>query len=108
MKCFAPWHSILVRFNGDIVPDGVYLKRYGNVLETPLNDLLNSNTASYTRDSIRSGVLPPECEQCALKEASVGHSRRMFFKDLLNPMLEKTNNSYTKNFNDIMFLEFNF
>ena len=74
MKCFAPWHSILVRFNGDIVPDGVYLKRYGNVLETPLNDLLNSYTASYTRDSIRSGVLPPECEQCALKEASVGHS----------------------------------
>ena len=107
MKCFAPWHSILVRFNGDIVPDGVYLKRYGNVLETPLNDLLNSNTASYTRDSIRSGVLPPECEQCALKEASVGHSRRKFFEDILNPMLIGKEYDYSKNFTDIYFLEFN-
>ena len=107
MKCFAPWHSILVRFNGDIVPDGVYLKRYGNVLQTPLNDLLNSYTASHTRDSIRSGVLPPECEQCALKEASVGHSRRLFFRDILNPMLEDKEYDYSKNFTDIYFLEFN-
>ena len=107
MKCFAPWHSILVRFNGDIVPDGVYLKRYGNVLQTPLNDLLNSFTASYTRDSIRSGVLPPECEQCALKEASVGHSRRKFFEDILNPMLIGKDYDYSKNFTDIYFLEFN-
>ena len=107
MKCLAPWHSILVRFNGDIVPDGVYLKRYGNVLQTPLNDLLNSYTASHTRDSIRSGVLPPECEQCALKEASVGHSRRLFFRDILNPMLEDKEYDYSKNFTDIYFLEFN-
>ena len=107
MKCLAPWHSILVRFNGDIVPDGVYLKRYGNVLQTPLNDLLNSYTASYTRDSIRSGVLPPECEQCALKEASVGHSRRKFFEDILNPMVKDKGYDYSKDFTDIYFLEFN-
>ena len=107
MKCYAPWHSILVRFNGDIVPDGVYTKRYGNVLESSLNDVLNSITASYTKDSMRNGVLPPECQQCALKEASVGHSRRLFFRDILNPMLEKTNYEYSKNFTDIYFLEFN-
>ena len=107
MKCYAPWHSILVRFNGDIVPDGVYTKRYGNVLESSLNDVLNSITASYTKDSIRSGVLPPECEQCRLKEATVGHSRRLFFRDILNPMLENNQNDYSKNFHDIMFLEFN-
>ena len=107
MKCYAPWHSILVRFNGDIVPDGVYTNRYGNVLESSLNDVLNSITASYTKDSIRSGVLPPECEQCVLKEASVGHSRRLFFRDILNPMLEGNQNDYSKNSHDIMFLEFN-
>ena len=107
MKCYAPWHSILVRFNGDIVPDGVYTNRYGNVLESSLNDVLNSITASYTTDSIRSGVLPPECEQCVLKEASVGHSRRLFFRDILNPMLEGNQNDYSKNSHDIMFLEFN-
>jgi len=107
MKCYAPWHSILVRFNGDIVPDGVYTNRYGNVLKSSLNTVLNSITASYTKDSIRNGVLPPECKQCALKEAAVGHSRRLFFRDILNPMLEGTNYNYTKNFHDIMFLEFN-
>jgi MoaA/NifB/PqqE/SkfB family radical SAM enzyme len=107
MKCYAPWHSILVRFNGDIVPDGVYTNRYGNVLKSSLNTVLNSITASYTKDSIRKGQLPPECKQCALKEAAVGHSRRLFFRDILNPMLEGTNYDYTKNFHDIMFLEFN-
>lgn len=107
MKCYAPWHSILVRFNGDLVPDGVYTKRYGNLLESSLNDVLNSITASYTKDSMRNGVLPPECQQCALKEASVGHSRRLFFRDILNPMLENTNYDYSKNFTDIYFLEFN-
>lgn len=107
MKCFAPWHSILVRFNGDIVPDGVYTKRYGNVLKSSLNTVLNAFTASYTKDSMRMGQLPPECEQCRLKEATVGHSRRLFFRDILNPMLEGTNYDYTKNFHDIMFLEFN-
>ena len=107
MKCYAPWHSILVRFNGDIVPDGVYTNRYGNVLQEPLNTVLNAFTASYTKDSIRSGVLPPECQQCALKEATVGHSRRLFFRDILNPMLEGSNNDYSKNFHDIKFLEFN-
>ena len=107
MKCYAPWHSILVRFNGDIVPDGVYKERYGNVLKSPLNTVLDSITASYTKDSIRNGVLPPECVQCTLKEASVGHSRRLFFRDILNPMLENTNYDYSKNFTDIYFLEFN-
>ena len=107
MKCYAPWHSILVRFNGDIVPDGVYTNRYGNVLKSSLNTVLNSITASYTKDSMRMGQLPPECEQCRLKEATVGHSRRLFFRDILNPMLEGTNYDYTKNFHDIMFLEFN-
>ena len=50
MKCLAPWHSILVRFNGDIVPDGVYKARYGNVLKSSLNDVLNSYTAHLSSD----------------------------------------------------------
>ena len=107
MKCYAPWHSILVRFNGDITPDGVYTKRYGNVLKTPLKDVLDSFTASYTKDSIRMGHLPSECQQCPRKEAVVGHSRRLFFRDILNPMLEGKDYDYSKNFHDIYFLEFN-
>lgn len=106
MKCFAPWHSILVRFNGDIVPDGVYTNRYGNILINDLPDILNGPVATFTKDSIRTGKLPPECSQCSKKEAVVGHSRRIFFKNILNPMLDDTDHS-TNKFHDIKFLEFN-
>lgn len=107
MKCLAPWHSILVRFNGDIVPDGVYTNRYGNILTQELPNILNSITAYNTKDSIRSGVLPEECSQCIKKESVVGHSRRLFFRDILNPMVENNGYDYSNNFHDIRFLEFN-
>ena len=107
MKCLAPWHSILVRFNGDIVPDGVYTSRYGNIITQELPDIFNSIVASKTKDSIRSGVLPDECGQCVKKENVVGHSRRLFFRDILNPMVENNGYDYNSNFHDIRFLEFN-
>lgn len=108
MKCFAPWHSMLIRFNGDIVPDGVYTNRYGNILTQELPDILNSPISIATKESIRNGNLPSECSQCNKKEAVVGHSRRMFFKDILNPMLDNIDLlNYTNNYHDIRFLEFN-
>jgi MoaA/NifB/PqqE/SkfB family radical SAM enzyme len=107
MKCLAPWHSILVRFNGDIVPDGVYTNRYGNIITQELPDIFNSIVSSNTKDSIRSGVLPNECSQCVKKENVVGHSRRLFFRDILNPLVENNSYDYSSNFHDIRFLEFN-
>jgi len=107
MKCLAPWHSILVRFNGDIVPDGVYTNRYGNIITQELPDIFNSIVASNTKDSIRLGVLPNECSQCVKKESVVGHSRRLFFRDMLNPLVENNRYDYSSNFHDIRFLEFN-
>jgi MoaA/NifB/PqqE/SkfB family radical SAM enzyme len=89
------------------VPDGVYTYRYGNVLETSLAKVLDTNIASNTKDSIRRGIIPTECSQCELKEAVIGHSRRKFFNDILNPMLIGTKYDYSKNFHDIYFLEFN-
>ena len=106
MKCYAPWHSILIRFNGDVVPDGVYTNRYGSLLTHSLPEVLNSAVATHTKDQIRQEILPTECKQCERKEAVIGHSRRIFFKDILNPMLDTTQD-YSKNFHDIRFLEFN-
>jgi MoaA/NifB/PqqE/SkfB family radical SAM enzyme len=107
MKCYAPWHSILVRFNGDIVPDGVYNQRYGNLIQTDLKSILNSPVARSTKESIKNGMIPSECSQCTKKEEVIGHSRRIFFKDILNPMIEHENFTYNENFHDIRFLEFN-
>jgi MoaA/NifB/PqqE/SkfB family radical SAM enzyme len=107
MKCYAPWHSILVRFNGDIVPDGVYNQRYGNLLKSDLKSILCSPVAIATKESIKNDIIPEECNQCTKKESVIGHSRRIFFRDILNPIIENENFTYDKNFHDIRFLEFN-
>lgn len=107
MKCFAPWHSILVRFNGDIVPDGVYTNRYGNLLTHDLKTVLNSSISHGTKQAILNNTLPPECQQCVKKEKVIGHSRRIFFKDTLNPLIANESYDYSLDFFDIRFLEFN-
>jgi len=106
-KCLAPWHSILVRFNGDIVPDGLYFNRYGNIFKQTLPEILNSSVAQATKESILNGVLPPECVQCTRKETVTGHSRRIFFDHTIGPMLQDTNYTYTKDFHDIRMIELN-
>ena len=106
-KCLAPWHSILVRFNGDIVPDGLYFNRYGNIFKQTLPEILNSSVAQATKESILNGVLPPECVQCTRKETVTGHSRRIFFDHTIGPMLQDTDYTYTKDFHDIRMIEFN-
>lgn len=105
-KCLAPWHSILIRFNGDIVPDGLYLNRYGNIFKQSLREILNSDIAKSTKESILKDTLPPECIQCSRKENVTGHSRRIFFDHTIGPMI-KENYEYTKEFHDIRMIEFN-
>ena len=106
-KCLAPWHSILVRFNGDIVPDGLYFNRYGNIFKQNLQEILTGTVAQATKESILQGELPPECVQCSRKEAVTGHSRRIFFDHTIGPMLTGTDYNYTKEFHDIRMIEFN-
>lgn len=106
-KCLAPWHSILVRFNGDIVPDGLYFNRYGNIFKQTLPEILNSSVAHSTKESILNGILPPECIQCERKETVTGHSRRIFFDHTIGPLIRDTNYNYTKDFYDIRMIEFN-
>ena len=104
--CYAPWHSILVRFNGDIVPDGLYTERYGNILSQSLPEIMNSNIATGTKRSMLNGVIPNECSQCPKKESITGHSRRIFFDHIIGPMIKEQYN-YTESFNDIRMIEFN-
>jgi len=105
MKCYAPWHAMCIRFNGDVVPDCVYTGRHGNLLEDTLPDIFKDIGLQKTRDTIKSGVLPLNCSQCTKKEAAGGHSRRKFFETTLNPYLEEYD--YSIPVNKIYFLEFN-
>jgi len=105
MKCYAPWHALSIRFNGDVVPDCVYTGRHGNLLSQTLPEILADAGLGKTRSSILQGVLPSNCDQCTKKEQAAGHSRRIFFQTTLNPMLG--NYDYSQEVNDIYFLEFN-
>jgi MoaA/NifB/PqqE/SkfB family radical SAM enzyme len=105
MKCYAPWHALSIRFNGDVVPDCVYTGRHGNLLVDSLPEILTNKGLEHTRSSIAKGILPPNCNQCTNKEKASGHSRRIFFQNILNPMLKEYD--YSQPVNDIYFLEFN-
>ena len=103
MKCYAPWHALSIRFNGDVVPDCVYTGRHGNLLKEDLPTILRNPGLIHTQRTIASGQFPSNCSQCTLKESTNGHSRRKFFEQVLNPMLKPESNLR----NDIYFLEFN-
>lgn len=105
MKCYAPWHALSVRFNGDVVPDCVYTGRHGNLLTSTLPEILSHQGLINTKKSIQQGMLPENCSQCTKKESAAGHSRRIFFQNTLNPMLKSYD--YSQEVNDIYFLEFN-
>jgi MoaA/NifB/PqqE/SkfB family radical SAM enzyme len=103
MKCYAPWHALSIRFNGDVVPDCVYTGRHGNLLKEDLPTILRNPGLIHTQRTIASGQFPSNCLQCTAKESANGHSRRKFFEQVLNPMLKPESNLR----NDIYFLEFN-
>ena len=103
MKCFAPWHALSIRFNGDVVPDCVYTGRHGYLLKDDLPTILRNPGLISTQRIIATGEFPSNCLQCTAKESANGHSRRKFFEQVLNPMLKPE----SKGKNDIYFLEFN-
>lgn len=103
MICYAPWHALSIRFNGDVVPDCVYTGRHGNLLRESLPEIFSNVGLQKTKDSILNGILPLECQQCTKKEKVAGHSRRIFFEKELNPLIK----SFDPNKTDIVFLEFN-
>lgn len=107
MKCYAPWHSLSVRFNGELNADCVYTGRYGNLWDKSLPEILNSTVSISTKDSIRRGDLPPECVQCSSKEQTISHSRRIFFTQILQDGIQRTPWDHNSNTCDIRFLEFN-
>jgi MoaA/NifB/PqqE/SkfB family radical SAM enzyme len=100
MKCLAPWKAIAVRFNGDVNPDCVYTGRHGNLHEDTLADIMVNPGLIATQASVQQGILPANCSQCTKKEQANGHSRRIFF-DQLMPDVPRTYE------NDIRFLEIN-
>lgn len=106
VTCAAPWHSLLIRFNGDVVPDSQFQGRYGNIRENDLAQLWQSTAAQLARSAFAAGEWPAACAQCDLKEKSIGHSRRLFFRDIVEPILVESDHTAEAQ-PDIYYLEIN-
>lgn len=105
MNCLAPWHALTIRFNGDIAPDSVYSGKFGNIKEQSLPEILNSECAQNLRRQFLSSGIPNNCQQCITKEKVSGHSRRIFFNQMIGEYASEEN--YSADLLDIFFLDIN-
>ena len=106
VPCVAPWHAILVKWHGGVFPDSQFQGGYGNLKNHTLAELWQSPQAKSLRQSMVQGDIPPACSQCSLKEASVGHSRRFFFRDVVEKWIDDLP-SNSNDEPDIRYLEIN-
>ncbi len=78
--CLAPWRSISIRPNGNVIPDGQYETPYGNINHQSLKDIFESKEIKFLQKSISNKEFPRACQSCQKKELTIGHSRRIFFE----------------------------
>ena len=81
--CLAPWLALSVKPNGDVGPDAQYAKPYGNILTQSLEEILSSQEFQTPRSEMQEKKFASACGNCANKEATLGHSRRIFFEHTL-------------------------
>lgn len=89
---------------GEILPDIIFQESWGNIFNQSLSEIWNSPIAVRTRELILAGEVPMGCRPCRRKEASIGTSRRLYFKN--NRLLGDEREQLT-DMPDIRFLEIN-
>ncbi len=81
--CLAPWLALSVKPNGDVGPDAQYAKSYGNILTQSLEEILSGGEFRTLRTEMQQQKFATACVNCATKESTLGHSRRIFFEHTL-------------------------
>ena len=90
--CLAPWHTLTVKWGGNVVPDIIYKNKLGNINKQTLQEILSGAEAQELRTAHRNRQIPDVCKGCASKEKS-GRSRRIFVYARNRPVL--SNQSHT-------------
>mgnify|MGYP001085924722 CR=1 FL=1 len=104
--CLAPWHTLTVKWGGNVVPDIIYKNKLGNINRQTLQEILEGPEAVALRQAHRDRIIPDACVGCAKKEHS-GRSRRMFFWDKLDwDVRVRSKNLHTFGMPDIRYLDF--
>ena len=63
--CKAPFVNIYISGDGSVTPCCFNrINIFGNIYETPLNEILNNSTVNIIRESIIKGIFPSGCEIC--------------------------------------------
>lgn len=104
--CLAPWHTLTVKWGGNVVPDIIYKNKLGNINKQTLQEILSGDEARELRTAHRNRQIPDVCKGCASKEKS-GRSRRMFFWDKLDwDVRIRSKNLQVDDIPDIRYLDF--
>ncbi len=83
--CLAPWRALAIGPDGTIQPDVQFVSGLGNIDRDDPIEVFEVGGFEKLRELFRNGVFPEDCSNCKKKEESIGHSRRQFFFDKLNP-----------------------
>lgn len=104
--CLAPWHSLTVKWGGNVVPDIIYKNKLGNINKQTLREILDGAEHRALREAHRSRVIPDACVGCKTKEQT-GRSRRQFFWDKLDwDVRHASKNLTVDTVPDIRYLDF--
>lgn len=86
--CIAPWKAISVNSLGDVLPDGVFLKRLGNLHDQTLKEIWEGELWQKLRESHIEFTNHEGCTNCIKKEQQAGHSRRKFFESFFTTKVD--------------------
>lgn len=93
LTCKAPWSSLTINADGRVAFDSIMSGSIGSIKETDLNSIWRSEEALSIRNQWKQSKWPQNCVACFKKEQTSGHSRRLFFEDILNKQTVREVNS---------------
>jgi MoaA/NifB/PqqE/SkfB family radical SAM enzyme len=102
--CIAPFHALYIDPEGNVKPDNQFKGSLGNIKQSMLADILKN--FAETRKTLAKKFSESHCKNCQSKERSGGHSRRIFFEDVVSPQVQH-NNQEPRSEADLYYLEIN-
>lgn len=63
--CYEAWRTLVIERNGVVRPCCYLEEEFGNVFETPIEDIINNDAFKHLRNSFITRNLHPTCQSCA-------------------------------------------
>lgn len=98
-SCVAPWNCLMIKTNGEMNPDCVFIGTYGNIKNTTIDRYWQNTQVIRENFKAKSNELSKYCKICINKEDISSTSRRTFFNEKLT--------FEPKNYPNIKYLDIN-